>query len=331
MDISVIIVNWNSAEYTRRCISSIRENTQGISYEIIVVDNASTDDSVECLRSIGGIRFIRSESNLGFAQANNLGAGMSSGMVILFLNPDTELVGPAINRMFKALVPSNFAAVGCKLLNADRTLQTTCIQPFPTIWNQITDVEKLKLMFPQIPWWGIAPLFAPMEGYPARVEALSGACIMIKREAFIQVGQFSTDYFMYAEDIDLCYKIHQAGKAVGYLPDATIIHFGGQSTKKQKNTGFGDIATREAVFTFLKKNHGTLYARTYRALLGLVSVLRVVILKVLLLMPFTLGNQEYLNSANQKWLRILRWSIGLERWTKKLKPLGHNGVGEIQS
>ncbi len=331
MDVSIVIVNWNSAEYTRQCIKSIQENTHTISYEIIVVDNASTDDSVNCLENFEGIQFIRSEQNIGFARANNVGVESSSGRVLLFLNPDTELVGPAIDKMFEALSSSDCAAVGCKLLNADRTLQTSCIQPFPTILNQITDIERLKLMFPHVRMWGLAPLFADTGEYPAPVEALSGACIMIKNEVFRQVGQFSTDYFMYAEDIDLCFKLRQAGLKVGYVPDATIVHFGGQSTKKRSDTGFGDIATREAIFTFLRKFRGPAYAKIYRAALGIVSALRVALLKAVLIVSFNRDNREYLDLAARKWLKILRWSIGLEGWTRRLTPQKPHRMGESES
>lgn len=331
MDVSIVIVNWNSAEYTRQCVASIRENTKKINYEVIVVDNASTDDSLECLEAIGGIRLIRSEQNIGFARANNVGVETSSGKVLLFLNPDTELVGPAIDKMFEALVTSACAAVGCKLLNTDRTLQTSCIQPFPTIWNQITDIEKLKMMFPQVRMWGIAPLFTLTREYPARVEALSGACIMVRNEVFQEIGQFSTDYFMYAEDIDLCYKIQQTGKYVGYVPDATIVHFGGQSTKKRSDTSFGDIATREAIFIFLRKYRGSAYAKSYRAALGFVSALRVMLLKSLLWVTFNRESREYIAFTARKWMKILRWSIGLENWTERPTPQKPHRIGESES
>ncbi|HWA96037.1 MAG TPA: glycosyltransferase family 2 protein [Terracidiphilus sp.] len=331
MDVSIVIVNWNSAEYTRQCIASIRENTKATSHEIIVVDNASTDDSLVYLETIEGIQLIRSQQNIGFARANNVGVEASSGNILLFLNPDTELAGPAIDKMFEALQMSDCAALGCKLLNTDRTLQTSCIQPFPTIWNQITDIEKLKLMFPHVRMWGIAPLFTEVREYPVPVEALSGACIMIRSEVFQQVGQFSTDYFMYAEDIDLCYKIQQSGKKVGYIPDATIIHFGGQSTKKRSDTGFGDIATREAIFTFLRKFRGTAYAKIYRAALGIVSALRVALLKIFLLFTFNRDSREYLTFTARKWLKILRWSMGLENWTERLTPQKPHRIGESES
>src|SRR5260370_16392203 len=106
MDISIIVVNWNSADYTKQCVSSIRAFTHDSEYEILVVDNASSDDSVEVLQSLPGIRLIRSPENLAFPPANNLGAQQSSGRVLLFLIPATNLLGPAINPIYTAHLPS---------------------------------------------------------------------------------------------------------------------------------------------------------------------------------------------------------------------------------
>src|SRR5258708_28121817 len=331
MDISIIVVNWNSADYTKQCVSSIRAFTDDSEYEILVVDNASSDDSVEVLQSLPGIRLIRSPENLGFARANNLGAQQSSGRVLLFLNPDTKLVGPAINRMYTALVSStSVGIVGCKLLNADLTLQTSCIQPFPTILNQVTDIERLKRAFPQVRMWGIGPLFKDSGDQPAAVEAVSGACLMIRREVFEQVRMFSMDYFMYGEDIDLCYKVRQSGWTVGYVADATIVHYAGQSTKKRKNTSFGDVVTMESIHTFLKKTRGALYAQAYRACLGIISILRLGVLIVAFVVPLIRVDRDYLRSAIRKWRSVFYWSLGLEQWAKRLR-VNQPKITEIQN
>ena len=158
MSLSIIIVNWNSAAYTIACIASIRAAAPRFAYEIIVVDNASSDDSADRLRQAPDIQLIRSTTNVGFARANNLGYQYSSGDVLLFLNPDTEVLGSAIDRMYDVLVSSeNLGIVGCRLLNSDHTLQTSCVQAFPTILNQLTDIEALKIRFPGVRMWGISP------------------------------------------------------------------------------------------------------------------------------------------------------------------------------
>jgi GT2 family glycosyltransferase len=329
MDLSIIIVNWNSANFTRECVASIRAETRGLEYEIIVVDNASTDDSLKVLETLD-IRLIRNAENLGFAHANNLGAVQSTGSVLLFLNPDTELVGPAIDRMYSTLMASpEFGALGCKLLNTDKTLQTTCIQSFPTIWNQLLDVEQLKMIFPRSRMFGIRPLFENTGGAPAVVEALCGACVMIRREVFDRIGQFTTEYFMYGEDIDLCYQTRQAGLKVGYDSEAVIVHHGGGSSKKKADTGFGDIATREAVCKFLRKTRGPFYAQTYRSAIALSALIRLIVLGVALLTPLPRRDREYLRIVFNKWRRILNWSLGFEKWVKRLGPVRHHRTGEI--
>lgn len=319
MDISIIIVNWNSAAHTEACVSVIRAATRGVQYEIIVVDNASSDGSVEVLKKLPDIRLVISPTNLGFARANNLGYRWSSGKVLLFINPDTSVQGPAISRMYAALLSSPIlGVVGCKLLNADLSLQTSCIQAFPTILNQLTDVEVLKVRFPRVRMWGIGALFQePLGLQPTPVEVVSGACLMIRRDVFEDVGFFSPDYFMYGEDADLCHKVVRGGFQVGYVADATVIHYGGQSSKQTKESSFGDVVTREAICTFLAKTRGKSYARAYSCSMCLAAMTRLLLLGLL---PLSLlgKDREGASATRRKWWKILRWSLGGERWVKHL-------------
>ena len=214
IDLSIIIVNWNSKEYLRNCIDSVLLWTSDITYEIVVIDGASFDGCGEMLqRHFPQVRFIQSEKNVGFAKANNVAFRESRGRYILFLNPDTELIAPAVNSLIDYIQKApNAGAIGCKLLNADRTVQNSCLQAFPTILNQFLDSELLRALWPTSPLWGNAPLFEAQMG-PEEVEAISGACILVKRSLFEEVGLFSEDYFMYAEDLDLCYKITKSNHA----------------------------------------------------------------------------------------------------------------------
>ena len=321
--VSIVIVNWNSAAYTAACVSSIRAETEDLQYEIIVVDNWSTDDSVEVLKQIPGIRLIVSPTNLGFARANNLGYQQSSGDVLLFLNPDTNVQGPAISRMRDALLSgSTFGIVGCKLLNTNLSLQTSCVQSFPTILNQLADAEALKARFPKLRMWGISALFEESHS-PVPVEVVSGACLMIRRETFQKVGMFSTDYFMYGEDVDLCHMVAQAGLQIGYVARATVIHHGGQSSKKRDDLFFGDVVTRENIRLFLARTRGTPYAGMYRWAMSVAAMLRLLLLNVAA--PSWLGmDREDASAVKRKWKRILRWSLGRERWVNEL-----NGTGSV--
>lgn len=123
----------------------------------------------------------------------------------------------------------NVGAIGCKSFNADGSVQTSNIQAFPTIFNQMFNTELLRALFPKSPFWGMASLFSA-QNEPAEVEVISGACIMLMRSLCENVGLFSEDYFMYAEDLDLCCKINRAGYTNYYIPQASLTHFGGGST-----------------------------------------------------------------------------------------------------
>lgn len=317
MDLSIIIVNWNSKEYLRNCIASILATTRGIEFEIVVIDNASFDGCDQMLRQYyPQVRFIQSNHNLGFAKANNAAFRESCGRYILFLNPDTELVAPAVNIMFDYLqrLP-NAGAVNCKLLNADKTIQTSCIQSFPTILNQLLDSELLRAFRPKSPLWGMAPLFGAENG-PEEVEALSGACLMLKRTLFEQVGLFSEDYFMYAEDIDLCYRIRQAGYKNYYVPNTTVVHLGGGSMQKGPSD-FSVVIMHESVWRFMRKTRGKLYGLAYRASTLISAIGRMALLVIVLPLHLIQRGRESWNASLRKWKAILAWSLGIEASVRK--------------
>lgn len=311
MDLSIVIINWNSSEYLKACLATIYNHLGNITHEIIVVDNASYDGCDQFVKNTyPNVIFIQSDKNLGFSKANNLGATRTCGRYLLFLNPDTEVLGTAINVMLANLdsLP-NAGAVGCKLLNSDLTLQTSCIQPFPTIVNQLFDIEYLRMKTPGLKLWGIRPLFSN-NVHPEEVQVISGACIMIKKHVFEEIGGFSEDYFMYAEDIDLCHKINQAGYKNYYVKDATLIHHGGGSSREQDESNFSSVLMREAVFIFLKKTKGIVAANSYKRALMVSSIFRLLALKILIL-PFF--KDRLFRRADKKWEMVFRWSIGLEK------------------
>jgi len=315
MDLSIIIVNWNSAAYTAECVSSIRAATRGLQYEIIVVDNASTDNSIETLKLLPDVTLVASSHNAGFARANNLGYQHASGKALLFLNPDTYVQDAAIDRMYCAMLSSEkVGIVGCRLLNSDQSLQTSCVQAFPTIMNQLTDVEAIKLRFPWVRMWGISALFQNPRPLTS-VEVVSGACLMIRRNVFEQVVQFSTDYFMYCEDVDLCYKVIAAGYQVAYVDYATVVHFGGQSSKQASKSSFAHVMAREAIRIFLAKRRSSLYAATYKFSMFVSAVVRLAMLAFLLCIG---KDQAAVAISRRKWRSILSWSVGREGWTQQL-------------
>lgn len=317
VNLSIIIVNWNSKDYLKECIASIVDNTFGIEYEIIVVDSASYDGCGDMLQLLyPQVRFIQSERNAGFAHANNLGAKYACGSALLFLNPDTEVCGDAIEHLYALLGELPQAGVvSCRLLNSDGSLQMSCVQLLPTILNQVLNAEILQRWFPKIGLWMTAATFEG-ETSPAPVEVVSGACMMIKREVFDRVEGFSTDYFMYGEDVDLCYKTRAATFRNYHIPGVQIVHHGGGSTQ-HRHRRFSSVMTRESVSRLLRKTHGNLYSLCYRLALSGAAVVRLGLL--VLWFPARLLKQRTSEAgrAFDKWVAILRWGLGLERWVHK--------------
>jgi GT2 family glycosyltransferase len=301
MDVSIIIVNWNSIDYLRECVASIYERTLS-SFEIIVVDNASpAGDAARLELEFSNISLIQSKENLGFAGANNLGFKSSSGKYILFLNPDTKLVSPAIDQMVQALERVHDGGIlGCKLLNEDLSVQTSCIQTYPTIQNQLLDSDWLRLRWPNSEMWGTAPLLLNCEK-PAKVEVISGACMLVRREVFEQVGQFTEDYFMYAEDLDLCYKIQRAGYSNYYLGAGTVVHYGGKSS----NFEWATQMKWKSIVRFCDKHHGHLYALVFRLAMAFAAVIRLAAIAGLGLFWDTFGTSQAKRLSFTKWRWIL--------------------------
>lgn len=310
MDLSIIIVNWNSADFVLECIASIQESTSEIAYEIIVVDNASLKEDIEKLKHhFPQITIIEQGENLGFARANNLGFSYSSGKYVLFLNPDTRIMGAAINTLLREIKASPGAGVvGGKLLNTDLSVQLSSIQRFPTILNQVLDAKYLQLRWPHCPLWDISPLFSD-EVKRTEVEVVSGACMLLSREVFKQVGTFSEDYFMYAEDVDLSYKVQHAGFTNYYIGEAVIIHHGGKSSSRQEVGYWATTMRYRAMRQLFQKTRGSSYVAVYRAAMGCAALVRLTLLALESSLRRT-PDRKSLQFATEKWKVVLKWAIG---------------------
>lgn len=312
MDLSIIFVNWNSADYLCESIESIRSLTREVSFEIIVVDNASPRRDVDSVKErFPEIVLIKTDKNLGFAGANNLGYKQSSGRYVLFLNPDTRLVTPAIDivmRHIEALPDAGI--VGCKLLNSDLSVQVCSIQKFPTIVNQVLCVEGLQLLWPGCPLWQLKPLLSKTPVL-AKVEVIPGACMFFRREVFSKVGMFSEDYFMYAEDIDLNYKVKRAGYQNYFVGEAAIIHYGGGSSARQSYSQWNTVMKQKAMLRYYRKTRGFAYAVIYRLAMCCVALTRLAFLAL----AYPLGNlvwkRQSIKGALGKWMAVLEWAAGV--------------------
>ncbi len=323
VSVSVIIVNWRSKDYVRECLRTIACDRKCCDYEVLVVDNASGDGCGAMLEEeFPEVQYIESRENLGFARANNAAFARSRGRQILFLNPDTEIVGDAIQTLSAALdaIP-DAGMVGARLLNSDLSLQTTCITALPSIMNQTLNVEYLRRTFPSWSIWGMRPLFEDSR-IPAPVEAISGACMLAHREVVEQVGGFSTEYFMYSEDMDLCMKVEKTGKKIYYVPEARIVHHAGGSSSKREESNFSSIAMRESLVHYLAQYRGRIYAKTYRCCMVLMCMVRLLLLAVATPMAMYPKGYRRLSRAAKKWVSILLWSLGMNHPVHKNRMEG---------
>ena len=234
IDLSIIIVNYNVKPFLEQSLTSIRKALCGIESEIIVVDNGSGDGSALFVRqTFPDVRLIENEENLGFAKANNQALRESHGRIVCLINPDT-LVREDTFRICLSYLDghADTGMVGCKVLNTDGTLQLSCRRSFPTPWVAFTRVVGLSRIFPKSRLFGRYNLTFMDPDEATEVEAISGSFMMVKASVIDQVGLLDDRFFLYGEDLDWCYRIHQAGWKIMYLPDTQIIHYKGQSTRE---------------------------------------------------------------------------------------------------
>lgn len=322
MDLSIIIVNWNSAEYCLACISSIYAVPFRGTFEIIVIDNASYDGCDRILaKNYPAVQFIQGNVNAGFAQANNEAFTHSSGDILCFLNPDTNIQTNALQKLYDSLISLETAgAVGALLRNGDGSIQTSCVLPFPTLLNQALDMEWLRKRFPMARIFGARAAFSKTK-LPQSVEAISGACIMMRSKTFAEIGMFSPEYFMYAEDIDLCHKIRLTGKNIFFINEAEIIHYGGGSSKNHKSSIPSAILMRESNYKMLLKFKGFTYALLYRLSLAGMGIIRLSGLLLFLLPALIKGNGRNIIGIMRRWWHLLLWAIGLSQLSQVMKPV----------
>ncbi|MCP5061918.1 MAG: glycosyltransferase [Ignavibacteriae bacterium] len=234
IDLSIIIVNYNVKEFLLNLLGSLEKASKNISSEIIVVDNNSTDDSILSVKQkYPSVITIENKKNVGFGIANNQGLEIANGENILLINPDTLVKEDTLETMIKFLKDNSEVGItGCKVLNPDGTLQLACRRSFPRPWVSFTKVVGLSKMFPQSKLFAKYNLTYLDENDSNEVDAISGSFMMLKKEVYEKVGGFDKDFFMYGEDLDLCYRIQQAGYKVFYVSTTEIIHYKGESTKR---------------------------------------------------------------------------------------------------
>ena len=269
MDLSVIIVNWNTCQLTCQCLESIFATTEGLGLEVLVVDNASTDGSAQMVReNFPQVRLLENTSNTGFATANNQAIRLSNGEYLLLLNSDT-LVKPGGIQDLVAFMQAHphAGAAGARLLNPDGSLQYSC-SPAPALGRETRRLFHLPGVRPdgyyEMRDWDIRT--------PRQVDVLLGACLLLRRTTLDQVGMLDERYFMYSEEVDLCYRLRKGGWGLFWIPQARVVHFGGQSTRQASSEMF--LRLYEAKLTYFRKNHGNFKAQLYKFMIMLATLSR---------------------------------------------------------
>ncbi|MEK8131072.1 glycosyltransferase family 2 protein [Paenibacillus filicis] len=268
MDLSVIIVNYNTCRLTVNCIHSVRQSVLEQAYEIIVVDNASSDASVGAIRTEFGseVSLLVNDLNQGFSKANNQGMRIARGRYILLLNSDTIVQPDTLQTMLDFMDSHpKVGAAGCKVVLPDGSLDKACRRGFPTPSASFYYAFGLSKLFPDKPKFNQYQLgyLDPDQDYP--VDCLVGAFMMVRREAIDQVGMLDEDFFMYGEDIDWCYRIKEAGWQIHYYPYTQITHYKGASSRRKP---FKIIYEFHRAMVLFHKKH---YSKKYPALVtGLV-------------------------------------------------------------
>ncbi len=277
--LSIIIVNWNTRDLLAGCLASIYSHPPAATFEVIVVDNASADGSAALVQSqFPQVTLLTNANNPGFAAGNNQAITHSNGRYLLLLNPDTIVRPGALDTLLTFMDTHPAAgAAGSLLLNPDGSLQHSC-HPAPTLsreWWRLFHLDHLFALarYPMEQW---------PQDRPREVDTIQGACLIVRREVIDQVGLLDDAYFMYSEEVDWCLRIRRAGWQLYWVPQAQVIHYGGQSTRQVAVTMF--LQLYRAKLLYFRKHDGRLAGWLYKLILLAASLLRVLLTPIALLL-----------------------------------------------
>ncbi|TSC85000.1 MAG: Glycosyl transferase family 2 [Parcubacteria group bacterium Gr01-1014_13] len=233
MDLSVITVTWNGAELIEKQIKSVKAGCKNISFEEIIVDNASTDNTVELIEKTGGVRLLKNEKNRGFGSPNNQAAKLAMGEFLLFLNPDMLVEEGSLDKMVDWMRSHpDVGLASCKLVDQHGKLNRSALpRRFPTIWDQLAIILKLPHLFPNIVDNYLFKDFNP--DIEQEVDSVRGSFMIMRRQVYEKLGwAFDPRYFIWFEDVDLCREVKKMGLKVVYTPVISCVDYVGQSFKK---------------------------------------------------------------------------------------------------
>ncbi len=272
LDLSIVVLNYDTREHLRACIESVRregsttlaEPAGPINSELIVVDNASNDGSAEMVEAeFPWVRLIRAPRNGGFAYGNNLAIPTARGRAVLLLNPDAELTPGAAGVLLAHLdAHHDEAVVGPKLVRDDGSIHLACRRSFPSPAVAFYRLSGLSRLFPRSPRFGRYNLTYLEPDWETEVDAVTGACMLIRRQAIERVGLLDERFFMYGEDLDWCWRFKEAGWKVRYVPSVVVRHLHGAASQKRP------FATTVHFFRAMDLFYRKHYAREYNPLLS---------------------------------------------------------------
>jgi len=278
MKLSVIIVNYNVKYFLEVCLNSLFRALSGFNSEVIVVDNNSADDSCSFIRNrYPGVILIENKDNKGFSKANNQGVAIAKGEYILFLNPDTVMPEDFFVKTLAYMdAHPDAGALGPRLIDGKGRFAPDSKKSFPSLSVALYKTIGINKFFPRSPYFNKYYSVHISEHETAPVDVLSGCCMLVRRSAMDKAGgPFDEDYFMYCEDVDLSYRIEKAGYKNIYFPDADLIHYKGESTRKM-TLSYVRIFN-EALVTFVKKHYSAKQARLFVLFINIGIILRAVL------------------------------------------------------
>ena len=309
-DLSVVIVNWNTRDLLRDCLNSIYSQTHDLDFDVWVVDNGSEDGSNEMVENeFPSVILLKNSENLGFSKANNQVMRRSTSTYFLLLNSDTRIVGNTLKGLVDHMERNPDAGgAGCKILNDDGSLQLSCGR-FPTLWSILFGGEIINNFFRKV--FRNKRFFAEYALSDSdhlryqEVDIIKGCCLVLRKSVLEKIGLLDENYFMYFEEIDLCYRIKQSGMKIIYMPDYDVVHLGGQSTVTAYQSVYRNLYSQEVFFS---KNYGAMHAFALRVVVLAGALIRLPVYMTAYLLagserkPFFRGRLE----VN---LYTLRWQV----------------------
>jgi len=286
IDLSICIVNWNAGQFLLDCLASIKRDVSELKYEVIIADNASTDDSIMQIRAIyPWAKLIMNEQNSGFAKGCNIAIAYSSGRYILLLNPDTLIYSGALKKMVNFMdTNQQVGACGPCLIHPDSDKVDISARNFPKFLPLLWNLSYLDRLLPHSSVFGAYLMNYREKKEQCEVDWVSGACLMVRREAVEQIGGLDENFFMYCEDTDLCYVLKQAGWKIFYLPKVRVAHYKGKCSKlKMDNLPESQLspwATRQytrSILYFYNKHYDYIQSLFLRIVIVITGILKALI------------------------------------------------------